>query len=95
MNVLLDLREKIQDTHTTMARLRSAIAASPDDEGLALMAESLARRQEVLEADFSKAADAQQLDICAYRLIPETGETYPILGLSQFWGVSGTRYDCF
>jgi len=86
MNVLLDLREKLQDTHATMAHLRRAIAASPDDEGLALMAESLAHRQEVLQANFSEAANSNQLDVCKYRLIPETGEAYPILGLSKILG---------
>jgi hypothetical protein len=83
MNVLLDLREKLQDTHATMARLRTAIAVTPDDEGLALMAESLLRRQEVLEVGFSEIANSQHLDICKYRLIPESGDTYPILGLSK------------
>jgi hypothetical protein len=61
MNMLLDLREKLQDTHATMAQLRRALIASPDDDGLALMAESLAQRQEDLEAAFSRAAGAQLL----------------------------------
>jgi hypothetical protein len=83
MNMLLDLREKLQDTHATMAQLRRALIASPDDDGLALMAESLAQRQEDLEAAFSRAAGAQLLDVCKYRLIPETGDTFPILGISK------------
>jgi hypothetical protein len=48
-----------------------------------LMAESLARRQETLEAAFAEAAEADYLDICNYRLIPEAGDTYPVLGLSK------------
>jgi hypothetical protein len=83
MNMLLDLREKLQDTHATMAQLRRALIASPGDDGLALMAESLAQRQEDLEAAFSRAAGAQLLDVCKYRLIPETGDTFPILGISK------------
>jgi hypothetical protein len=83
MNMLLDLREKLQDTHATMARLRRALIASPGDDGLALMAESLAQRQEDLEVAFSRAAGAQLLDVCKYRLIPETGDAYPILGISK------------
>src|SRR5437667_9485732 len=86
MNALLDIRDKIQDTHATMARLRSALVAHPSDEALALMAESLARRQEDLEARFAALANTQHLDICKYRLIPETGESYPILGLSKILG---------
>jgi hypothetical protein len=69
-----------------MARLREALAATPDDEGLALMAESLLQRQEYLEDKFAEAANSQQLDICRYRLIPETGQAYPILGLSRILG---------
>jgi hypothetical protein len=86
MNELLDLREKLQDTHATMARLREALAASPEDDALALMAESLLLRQEDLEVRFSEVANSQQLDICKYRLIPETGEGYPILGLTKILG---------
>lgn len=86
MNELLDLREKLQDTHATMARLREAMAATPNDEGLALMAESLVSRQENLEGRFSEVANTQQLDVCKYRLIPETGQAYPILGLSKILG---------
>jgi len=83
MNSILDLREKLQDTHAAMAQLRNAISANPTDEGLVLMAESLVRRQEQLEEAFSQAAATQQLDICRYRLIPEAGENYPILGLTK------------
>lgn len=86
MNGLLDLREKLQDTHATMRRLQAAIAASPDEEGLVLMAESLMQRQASLEASFSEAANAEQLDICKYRLIPEMGNTYPILGVAKILG---------
>jgi len=83
MNTLLDIRDKLQDTHATIAKLRAAIAAKPEDDSLTLMAESLLRRQQQLEAAFAQAANSQQLDICKYRLIPETGETYPILAISK------------
>jgi hypothetical protein len=77
------LRDQLHNTHATMLRMRIAVAKDPHDEGLALMAESLARRQETLEAAFAEAAEADYLDICNYRLIPEAGDTYPVLGLSK------------
>jgi hypothetical protein len=97
MNTFLDIRDKLQDTHATMAKLRAAIAAKPEDDSLALMAQSLVRRQQQLEAAFAQAANSRQLDICKYRLIPETGETYPILAvakiLAEFQELVTTVFD--
>ena len=84
MNELLDLREKLQDTHATMARLREAMAATPNDEGLALMAESLVSRQENLEGKFSEVANTQQLDVCKYRLL-RRGRPIQSSGCQKFW----------
>src|SRR5262249_8454239 len=54
-------------------------------------------RQEQLEKTFWQTAATQQLDVCRYRLIPEAGESYPILGLSkilaQFQQLVTTVFD--
>lgn len=86
MNTLLDLRDKLQETHAAMALLRSALGAEPAEELLSLTAESLVRRQEQLEAAFAAAAGKQYLDICAYRLIPEAADSYPLLGITKILG---------
>jgi hypothetical protein len=39
-----------------------------------------------LETAFSQVAKLRHLDVCRYRLIPETGDNYPVLGLTRILG---------
>jgi hypothetical protein len=79
MNDLIDIREKLEDTHSAITRLREDLAAEPNDRRLALMLESLEQRQDSLEATFYKVANVRQLEVCSYRLIRENAQTvFPI-----------------
>lgn len=65
---LLSLQTLIQDTTAALASLERAAATSPDDPSLAVAGVSLRRRQEELEAEFLRTADALGVDVCSYRL---------------------------
>lgn len=82
MNGLLDLRDKLRDTHAAMARLKDAVIADPEDQGLDLMLQSLERRQEDLETAFRQAANAEQVEVCSYRLIQEH-DSLPVAALGD------------
>lgn len=83
MNALLDLREKLQDTHAAMASMEEALAERPDDDGLAGMMVSLVRRRQSLEDAFLDEANAAQIDICNYRLVKDADIPLTITALAD------------
>ena len=83
MSVLLDIRDKLRDTHAAVVRMESELSANRDDEGLSLMLESLIQRQESLEAAFLEAACREQIEVCSYQLIREQNQTLPIAALAR------------
>jgi hypothetical protein len=82
MNALLEIRDKLRDTHEAVARLEMALAADRDDAGLGLMLESLLERQKSLESAFLEAAYRDQVEVCSYRLIKEQ-ENFPVAALGD------------
>lgn len=56
MSALLEIRERLQETHTELVHIERSIAAHPDDWTLVITAESLRRRQTTLEKAFAEAA---------------------------------------
>ena len=87
MTDLLDLRDKLQDTHSAWVQLERAAASDPDDIGLRLMSESLVNRQRDLEEAFAEAAHEEFLDLCVYRLIVDSRDSF---SLSAFTGALGS-----
>jgi len=85
MTALLELRDKLQDTHATIEGLQRALADHPDDAALAFTVRSLESRQRVLEQAFLAEANADHLDVCNYRLIPE-GSTCSVAAISRALG---------
>jgi hypothetical protein len=83
MSALLDIRDKLRDTHAAVVRMESELSANREDEGLSLMLESLIRRQESLEAAFLEAAGRERIEVCSYRLIREQNTTLPIAALAD------------
>lgn len=73
MTALLDLCEKLQDTNATIDGLRKALAGHPNDAALALTFRSLETRYRDLEQAFLVEANADHLDVCNYRIMPEGG----------------------
>jgi hypothetical protein len=86
MSELLEIREMLQETHATLAQLERSIAKHPDDWTLAVTAESLKQRQTTLEKAFAEAANADLLDVCKYRLIPDGKENFSIASLTSTLG---------
>lgn len=72
MSALLDIRNLLQDTGATLEQLERAIARDPHDWSLAVTAESLKQRYTDLERTFAETAHSDLLDVCDYRLIPES-----------------------
>lgn len=86
MTMLLNILEKIQETHQAIARLESYASEHPNLKGLDLNARSLRDRSEELQSQFSNLAAEQYLDVCSYRLICEPGAKFNISALSKTLG---------
>jgi len=83
VSALLEIRDKLRDTHAAVARLESELAADGNDPGLGLMLESLIQRQKSLETAFLEAAYRDQIEVCSYRLIKEQDENFPVAALGD------------
>ena len=84
MSALLDIREKLIDTQSAIARMEAELSANRNDEGLSLMLESLIKRQQSLEETFLEVAYREQLEVCSYRLIREhTDGFFPVAALGD------------
>ncbi len=83
MSALLDIRDKLRDTHAAIARAEVELSVNRDDEGLGLMLESLVQRQRSLESAFLEAAYRDQVEVCSYRLIKEQDGNFPIAALGD------------
>jgi hypothetical protein len=86
MTMLLNIIEKIQETHQALARMETLAAENPDLKGLDLNIRSLYDRSEELQNQFSKLVTEQYLDVCSYRLISEPGAKFNISALSKTLG---------
>jgi hypothetical protein len=82
MSALLEIRDKLRDTHEAVARLETALAENKEDAGLGLMLESLLQRQKSLESAFLDAAYRNQVEVCTYRLIKEQ-DNFPVVALGD------------
>lgn len=83
MTDLLDIQEKLQDTHVAITKLVREVANNPKDVHLGQELESLYKRQEKLESSFFKAADSESVDVCSYRLIRDGSSSFPIAALGE------------
>ena len=97
MSVLLDLRDRLQETHVAIARVEAAVVQHPDDETLALTIESLRQRHRELDIAFSEAANIEHVDICSYRLIADESDRFSVSAmtttLSAFQSLVTVVYD--
>jgi hypothetical protein len=81
---ILDLQTKLQDTNTAMAELERAVVRDPTSLSLAANLRSLQKRHLMLEENFVSLANELELDVCKYRLFPESGRP-TIAALSHVW----------
>jgi hypothetical protein len=99
MTELLDLRNLLQETTSTLERLERDIIKDPRDWSLAITAQSLRQRQIDLEREFASLANINLLDVCDYRLVPPESGEYPIVSvaktLASFQELVTTVFDAF
>jgi len=96
MNRLLELRERLRDTSAAIARLERAVLEEPGAPSLMVIAESLRKRQSVLESEYAAEADALGVDICTYRIFGDNDrQTLRALvqTLGDFQSLVSTVYD--
>jgi len=88
MSDLLDIREKIEDTHAVIAKVRTDLGNEPQDTRSAMLLRSLEKRLESLEMVFRKIANADQIEVCSYRLIRDSDDaSFPIAAWGTLLGI--------
>lgn len=98
MPELLEIAEKLQDTHAMVVQLEQTIALKGDPPPSILMTlNSLKRRQESLESQFAAIAGTEHLDVCRYQLFPQMSTRPTLTALSKtllgFQGLFTQVYD--
>ena len=80
---LRGIAQKLWDTESELVRLQRTIADSPEHDLLQFDLMSLEKRQRNLQEEFAEVSRQEQIDVCDYRIIPETPDSYPISGIGQ------------
>jgi hypothetical protein len=93
---LAEIQEKLLETNAAIAELGKAIANDPKSLSLAATMQSLEKRYQKLEADFSTEVDSRGVDVCAYRVFSD--EEWPTVKalssvLGDFQNLVSTVYD--
>src|SRR5258706_11812570 len=75
MRDLFDIQRDLQDTHAALARMELSLTKKNVEQfpSLMLTVSGLKTRQQILEAEFLKAANLRGQDVCTYRLFPREG----------------------
>ena len=73
MSALLDLRDQIQESCATLAKIERVASDFPQDRSLSLTIKSLRRRQKELELAFEEEAD-DLTELAALRAFEEAGK---------------------
>jgi len=97
MTDIIDIREKLRDTHAEIELLRREIVRDPSNPWLPISLTSLESRQQQLENAFARAAAEHGEDVFSYRLVRERTPNFPIsvLGatLTHFQSLLTILYD--
>lgn len=94
---LREIREALEDTGATLARLERGLGDRPLSRSVSISVNSLRKRYRELEREFAVAARTAGLDICAYRIFP-TGDEAPTVSslasaLADFQTLVSVVYD--
>jgi len=75
MRDLFDIQRDLQDTHAALAHMELSLTKQNVEKfpSLMLTVSGLKTRQQILEAEFLKAANLRGQDVCTYRLFPREG----------------------
>src|SRR5258706_520721 len=83
---LLDILQKLKDTEAALARARGMVAKYPNRTTLQSTITTLQKRHRSLETLFGATTESEYLDVCSYRLIPESGAQYTLWVLTRALG---------
>lgn len=74
MSRLLEITRQIQDTESTMAQAQKRMLENNPTPSILAAFESLEKRRDNLDLQFEEAANAEQLDVCDYRVFYDDNE---------------------
>jgi hypothetical protein len=83
MSDYVSILEKTRQAFAAVARLEQALLRLPGDPALEMNFRSRKRLAERYQDELFQAAQIEHIDICQYRLIPNTRERYPISNVSK------------
>ena len=83
MSRLLELTRKLQETETAIVRAERDLAKNRESAILRWSLESVVRRRNELENDYSELAYQNSIDVLRYRIFSETDERVSVRGMSK------------
>src|SRR2546423_1232852 len=84
MPELLEIIEKLQDTHGEIVRLDESIRVKGEPlPSILLMLDSMKKIQEILQTQFDAMAHTEYLDVCRYELFPQSAERPTLAGIGK------------
>jgi hypothetical protein len=83
MSDFVSTLEKTREAFAAAARLEQALRRAPEDPALQMNLRSRRRLAERFQSEFFEAAKQERIDVCQYRLIPNTEGRYPIASVSR------------
>lgn len=76
------LVERIREAEAAASRLESALRQEPNDRALRLDFLSARHLAEKLKEELLEIAPQEWMDVCSYRIVPETSNDYSIAGVT-------------
>src|SRR2546421_408184 len=83
---LLDVVQKLQDTEAALAKARAIAAKHPKRPTLKGTINSLNKRQRILQKEFARLTEQEQIDVCSYRLIAQNPGDFTLWALTAALG---------
>src|SRR5437868_2058803 len=85
MSAIVEIRDRIQATITRIAEYEKAARAPGAPESIFIGIRSLEKQRAALEADFTRVAKDEELEICRYRLMPAKTERPRLGAIADAW----------
>ncbi len=85
MSAIVELLDRIQGTNALIAEYEKAASRPGAPKSVSAQIRGLEKLKESLEQEFSKYARDDELEVCRYRLIPESTQRPVIDAISNAW----------
>jgi hypothetical protein len=83
MSDFASVLERTQEAFASVARLERALAAAPSDSAIQINLRSKQRLAERFQELLYSAAEKEHVDICRYRLVPNTQNNYAVTAVAR------------